>query len=286
MLETNKIYLGDCYDLIKQIPDKSIDLIYTDIPYEFVGGGWSAKTEMGKRIKNNKDEYTFQQSKIDHLQKQADKYLAIMKQYPSDSLEYQKAHVNRGKYLTELETYDINKGIDYSILDEFVRVMKEINIFIWCSKMQIPILLNYFIDKECNFEILVWCKTNPTPKTNNVFLQDVEYCLFFRHKKIKRKLNNGYDLKSRYYISATNQSDKAKYKHPTIKPLELVKRHILHTTNENDIVLDTFIGSGATAKACQETNRQYIGFEIDEKYYKIAVDRLNNINARGEVSIF
>ena len=129
MLETNKIYLGDCYDLIKQIPDKSIDLIYTDIPYEFISGGASRK-EFGKKIK------------------------------------------------------------------------------------------------------------------------------------------------------------KAKYKHPTIKPLELVKKHILHTTNENDIVLDAFLGSGTTAKACQETNRQYIGFEINEEYYKIAVDRLNNINARGEVSIF
>ena len=76
------------------------------------------------------------------------------------------------------------------------------------------------------------------------------------------------------------------YKHPTIKPLELVKRHIQHSTNENDIVLDCFAGSGTTLKACQELNRQYIGFEINEDYYNIAKDRLNNINAKGEVSLF
>ena len=239
MLKPNNIYLGDCYDLIKQIPDKSVDLIYTDIPYLIEDGGCS-KSELSLRIRR--------------VQKQ--------------------------------EIEDIRHSIDYSIFDELCRVMKYIYIYIWCSKEQMLDIMNYFIKKKkCRFNLLVWCKTNPTPMTNNVWLPDVEYCFCFKELGAPR-YNDGYNLKSKYYVSAKNKTDKDLYGHPTIKPLELVKRHILHSTQENDIVLDPFCGSGTTLKACKDLNRQYIGFEINPKYYQIAVDRLNNLNQRGEYSLF
>lgn len=150
--------------------------------------------------------------------------------------------------------------------------MKKVNIFIWCSKSQILDLMNYF--KEYNFEILVWCKTNPLPQTNNVWLSDIEYCLYFREKGVK--LNDGFYLKSKYYISAINQADKKIYNHPTIKPIEFVRNNILHVTQENDLVLDCFCGSGTTCVACKQTNRRYLGFEINKKYYEIAKKRLND----------
>ena len=145
--------------------------------------------------------------------------------------------------------------------------------------------MKYFIEKKkCNYELLVWCKTNPIPTINNVFLSDIEYCLLFREKGCK--LNDDYNLKSKWYISPINKSDKDLYNHPTIKPLDLVKRHILHSTQPNDIVLDCFCGSGTTCVACKETGRRYIGMEIDKDYWKIANDRLNGINANGQMSIF
>lgn len=134
-------------------------------------------------------------------------------------------------------------------------------------------IMNYF-SKYANYEILVWCKTNPTPATNNVWLPDVEYCLYFRENGVK--LNPGYHLKSKWYQSATNRKDKKLYNHPTIKPLELVKNHLLHTTQEGDVILDPFVGSGTTCKACQEVGRQFIGFEINEKFYNVAKARLND----------
>ena len=146
--------------------------------------------------------------------------------------------------------------------------------------------MKYFIDKKkCLFELLVWCKTNPSPTGNNMYLPDVEYCLMFRESS-KTKLNDGYELKSRWHISGLNVKDKENFNHPTIKPLELVKRHILHSTQPNDIVLDCFCGSGTTCVAAKETGRRFIGMEIDKDYYKIAVDRLNGINANGQMSIF
>jgi DNA modification methylase len=234
-MELNKIYLGDAYKLIKEIPNKSVDCIYTDVPYLYQKGGASS-TLLGQRMVKMRNQLA-----------------------------------------------DISDGFNYSILDEFVRVMKRINIFIWCSKSQILDIMNYFNKYDLNYELLVWCKTNPVPK-NNSWNSDLEYCLVFREKNYSLAL--GYELKSKWHITPINIDDKNQFGHPTIKPLDLVKRHLLHATQENDVILDPFIGSGTTGVAAKETKRQFIGFEIDSNYYKLANDRLNGINKGGQTSIF
>ena len=144
--------------------------------------------------------------------------------------------------------------------------------------------MKHYEDKDCNVDLLVWCKTNPIPTCNNKYLSDLEYCVFARDKNTP--LNGTYETKSKYYISGANVQDKELYKHPTIKPLELVKNHIINSTKENDIVLDCFCGSGTTCVAAKELNRRYIGMEIDPEYHKIAVNRLNGITANGQLSLF
>jgi DNA modification methylase len=228
-MELNKVYLGDAYKMIKDIPDKSVDCIYTDIPYLYESGG-SGNSELSKRIETMKN---------------------------------------------EIRSANIYDGINYDILNDFLRISRKINIFIWCSRLQLLDLMNFFIPKGFQFRILTWHKTNPTPSTNNSWLPDTEYCLYFKDNTFS--LNDGYELKSQYYISPINKKDKDLYNHPTIKPLELVKRHLLHTTQENDVIFDPFLGSGTTAVACKETKRNYIGFEDNEEYYKTSLDRLNNI---------
>lgn len=140
------------------------------------------------------------------------------------------------------------------------------------------------MNKGCFWELFTWHKSNPIPTCNNTYLSDTEYCLIFREKGTN--LYGSYETKSKYYISNINKEDKDKYLHPTIKPLEVVKNHIINSTNENDIVLDCFCGSGTTCVAAKETGRRYIGMEIDPEYYKIAKDRLNGITANGQTSIF
>jgi DNA modification methylase len=182
-----------------------------------------------------------------------------------------------GKRLVNIhkQLKDISDGIDYKIFDDFVRILKKINIFIWCSKHQIPDILNYFLEFNVNYEILVWCKSNPVPK-NQSWLSDIEYCLYFREKNFP--LNTGYEFKSKFFVSSINMDDKLLYDHPTIKPLEFVKNHILHTTQENDIICDFFLGSGTSCVAVKELNRQYLGFGINKQYFDVACDRLNQIN--------
>ena len=66
-------------------------------------------------------------------------------------------------------------------------------------------------------------------------------------------------------------------KHPTEKPVELLKLLIENSSNEGDIVMDCFMGSGSTGIACINTNRKFIGIEIDKKYYDIAIERIQEI---------
>lgn len=212
MIEPNNIYLGDCYELIKDVPDKSVDLVYVDIPYLFTSHG-AGTSELADRATKRNIELIISD----------ERYLKSKGQSNAEALRIAKNANKRNNNLISLED-----GIDYSIFNEYRRVLKKLNIFVWCSKLQIIDILNYF-SQFGMYEILVWCKTNPIPVTNNIWLPDVEYCLYFREKGIK--LNNDYNLKSKYYISSANVEDKHNYLHPTIKPIELVKKHIKHTTD-------------------------------------------------------
>lgn len=230
----NKITCGDAYELIKELPDNSVDCVYTDIPYDmnFIGSG-ALKHKLGKYIANQVESFS--------------------------------------------------NGIDYSIIKEYIRVMKNINCFIWCSKNQIYDIMSVFQEHKCEFNILTWTKTNPIPFGNAIWLSDIEYCLHFYKGA---GYNVGWENKKKNFSSPINQKDKDKFSHATIKPIEMVKKHLLNMTQPNDIVLDTFIGSGTTAVACQDIGRQYIGFEIEEKWCQIARDRLNKVDANGQTSLF
>jgi DNA modification methylase len=74
-----------------------------------------------------------------------------------------------------------------------------------------------------------------------------------------------------------NQKDKKLYRHPTCKPVDILKNFIVNSTNENDSVLDPFMGSGSTGEACLLTNRKFIGIELEEKYFNISKERLEKI---------
>lgn len=251
--QPNNIYNVDCYKAIKELPDKSIDLVYIDIPYDLEGNGGGGCFGSKKRDYHKEYEKVSQNTNVSGVQKRTTTTINNIK--------------------------EIAFGIDYNILEELCRIMKNINIYIWCSKKQIPFLLNYFLDKGCFWELFVWHKTNPIPTCNNKYLSDTEYCLIFREQGTS--VNNGnYHTKSKYYISELNKKDKDLYDHPTIKPLEVVKNHIINSTQQNDLILDCFLGSGTTAVACKELGRRYIGFEIDENYFRIAKDRLNGISQK------
>lgn len=266
-LAINTIHLGDAYKLIKQVPDKSVDLIYTDIPYSFVGNGLNVGGGcFGTKKRDYHSEYTkvAENSNVSGLAK---------RRSSSSSLQ------------------NISYGIDFSILEEFCRVLKHIYIYIWCSKEQILPIMNFFInEKHCFNDLFVWAKTNPIPTANGTYLPDLEYCLMFREKGTK--IGGTYHTKSKYFVSSCNKDDKNQYEHPTCKPVPFIENHLtnsvldLKTDDYTPLVLDPFCGSASTLIACKHLKINYMGFEIEKKWVDIGSMRLKGENIKGELNLF
>ena len=176
-------------------------------------------------------------------------------------------------YNDELYKSNLTGGYDYNILEEIIRVLKKINIYIFCNGEQIPFYIKYFVlDRKCKMDIIIWNKTNALPLFNNKYLSDKEYCLYFR-KGGYCSPKNYEDAKTVFYYPI-NIKDKRRWNHPTIKPEELVRKLIRNSSHENDLVLDCFMGSGTTAVCCVKEKRNYIGFEINKSFYETCLKRI------------
>lgn len=183
-------------------------------------------------------------------------------------------------YFDKIKDKNMSLGYNEYYLDEMLRVLRKVNIYIFCNKNQLGWYFDYFKKYHC--DILIWHKTNPIPIVNNKYLSDVEYIFFAREKGAK--LYGSYETKSKVYTSKVNREDLKKYGHPTIKPLPLIERIITNSSLEGGTILDPFMGSGTTAVACIKNRRDYIGFEINEEYYKTAQQRIQT--AKSELTLF
>lgn len=175
------------------------------------------------------------------------------------------------RYVKELK--DIKDGFSSTVLDELCRVMKKINCYFFCSQKQIIPLLDYFVKgKKCNWNILSWHKSNPVPACGNKYLTDTEFILFFREKGVK--VYGSFATKRTHYLTPLNVADKKKYGHPTCKPVSILENLIVNSSQEGDVVLDPFMGSGSTGEACINKCRDFVGIEINEEYFKVARNRI------------
>ena len=238
-METNVIYNEDCFVGLKKIPNKSIDLIITDPPY------WHKKSP-GKPYSDRKQCKTdsgFSNSKLFNAE-------GFMMREMSDFREEQ-----------------IN-----AVLKEFVRVCKIPNMYIFCNETQVPYYAMWAEKNNLMFSILVWEK--PLSIINkNRFSQNIEFIV--RIYDYGTALNKVEDLNFLYNrvkkVKPLSHKEKI---HPTQKPISLMEEFIILSSNIGDVVLDAFCGSGTTAIACLNQNRNFICFEKNEEYAKIANERI------------
>ena len=176
---------------------------------------------------------------------------------------------NTQKYKTA-EYKKICSGFDIeAIFGELKRISKKFNLFCFCSNAQLSKIMAWGEANGYYTTCLVWHKYNAAPFANGVWRQDAEFCVHIREKgatfqgdaKLKCKITK-----------IPNQA--SKYGHPTEKPIELIKKYVLIGSSEGDTVFDPFMGSGTTAAACKELNRNFIGCEIESKYCEMAEKRL------------
>ena len=186
------------------------------------------------------------------------------------------------KFMQEVKDHKMIDGIDTneflnSCLGLFCHKQKFCAV-ITCSTKQIIEYISWAENNGFQYGIGVWHKSNPAPLCNYKYLNDVEYWIYIKGNK--SKILGSYHSKSLVYKSQINKKDKKEFLHPTCKPIEFMEKFVTNHTTEGQVVLDPFMGSGSTGVACKNLNRNFIGIELDRKYFDIAEKRLSTINEK------
>lgn len=215
---------GDCLELMKSIPDGSVDLCVSDIPYKLTGGG------------------------------------------KGDGLNSKRP---KGILKDNNQIVIVPKFEDW--LPELYRVMKNgSHIYLMCNFKNLNDLMNK--TQKVGFKhvnLLVWEKNNCTP--SQFYMKNCEYTLMVR-KGSSKYIN---DIGSSKTVHKFENIIGNKV-HPTEKPIDLMEFYIKNSSNESEIVLDMFMGSGSTGVAAKNLNRAFIGIELDENYFNIAKQRIES----------
>ena len=244
-----KLYKGDCLELMKNIEDKSIDCIICDLPY-----GVTSKNKWDTIIP----------------------YEPLWK-------EYKRIIKDNGPIIL----FGQDKFTAKTMLSN--EKMHRYNL-IWNKVLTSGFLNAGRMPLREHEDIMIFYKKLPT--YNPQFTEGKPlHGMGEKFKKVKNNNNNYNDFNSCNNPSANREGDTKKYPksiltfprpasskmlHPTEKPVELLEYLIKTYSNENDVILDNCMGSGSTGVACLNTNRRFIGIELDEKYFNIAKDRLEN----------
>lgn len=239
-----KLFHGDCLQVLPQFPANSVDMIFADPPYFLSNGGITCHA--GRMVS-----------------------------------------VNKGKW-------DVSRGIEenhkfnLAWLSQCQRVLKESGV-IWVSGTAHIIFSVGFAMQQLGFKILndiIWFKPNASPNLScRYFTHSTETVIWaaknqkskhtFNYKLMKQ-LGNGKQMRNLWEISPPQPKEKTHGKHPTQKPLKLLERILLASTNEGELVLDPFNGSGSTGIAALRLGRKYIGIDISEEYLDLTISRLED----------
>lgn len=254
-----KLYNEDCLVVLKEIPDESVDCVVTDCPYHIVSGGCS-----NGAYGNHKEPGGIFERHVTGKTKHISLFGILN---DNDATTYAR----QGK----LFKHNDIKFEDW--LPEVYRVLKQdTHCYIMINPRNLAELQMKAEKVGFKFQqILIWQKNNATP--NKYYLNSYEMILMLRKGKAKNINHMG----TKNVLQINNIIGNKK--HPTEKPVELMEILIDNSTNTGDVVIDPFMGAGSTGVACKNLNRDFIGIEIDEKYFKIAEERINDIEVKQEI---
>lgn len=246
----NNIYLRDSIEAMKKLPSECIDLCITDPPYKL------NKTTGGLSVTDFNAKW-------------------------------------QGNLRASDKTANIINNVKFSDwLPEVYRLLKpQSHFYVFVNDKNLQDILNEGTKAKFKLHnVLVWKKNNKTP--NKYYMKDCEFIIFFRkgksvpihnlgdsqyqdHTYEEDDYYNDNEIWEEKVIECQNINGKDKL-HPTQKPVKLLEKLILNSSSEGRLVFDPFMGSGSTAIAAINTNRKFLGFEIDEKYYKVSQERIRN----------
>jgi site-specific DNA-methyltransferase (adenine-specific)/modification methylase len=238
-----ELYEGDCIEIMKSMPDNSVDCIITDPPYNI--------SKEGNKIQRNYEHYNWDRRSDIGL----------------DFGEWDRC------WETEEDFFNFTE----SWFAECVRVLKESGwIYIFFGK-QMTGIFDLLLSKKYGIKartIYVWVKSNPVPSFRKVnWISGTEH-IWVGSKGDSKLKNFLYQKDMNNYFISPNASAYKETEHPTEKPVKLIKHLITVNSNEGDIILDCFAGSGTTGKAAYELNRNCILIEKELEYCEIIKNRM------------
>lgn len=228
---------GDCLNLIKSIPDSSIDLILTDPPYN-LGLFMHQRGTNLKGMRNNHFAYS-----------------------GWDDLSYDDWSNVMQELLVECNRVLKPKGA----------------LLMFMSVIKLETIIDLATSAGLYYKTTgVWHKTNPMPRNMNLhFINSIEPWVYFISKGRTGVFNN--KQKSVHDFVETSTITASEHKlgcHPTQKPKKLLSHFVELLSNRGDVVLDPFMGSGSTGVVCELLDRRFIGFELNSEYFEIASRRI------------
>ena len=231
---------SDCLTALKDIASQSIDLILTDPPYN-----------LG----------LFMQKRDTNLKKMRDNFFGAA---DWDNLDYESWKQSLDNFFEQAARV-IKIGGSMIV---FMAIIKVESIIAIAEK-------HGFYYKTTG----IWHKLNPMPRNMNLhFVNSTECWLYFIYKKRTGTFNNdGGVIHDFVETSLTTGNEKKHGKHPTQKPVQLMKHFINLLSNKGDLVLDPFMGSGSTGVAAKLLERKFIGIEINKEYFEIAKNRIEEL---------
>lgn len=238
------LFKTNCFDILPNIPENSIDMIFADPPYFLSNGGFTCHA--GKKVSVNK-------GKWDVSQGREETYLFTLRWLR----ECQRILAPNGTIWVSGTSHIIYTA-GYAMQDLGYKILNDIAWF----KVNPPPNLScrYFTHST---ETILWAAKNKDSRH------------YFNYELMK-KFNNNKQMLSLWSIKAPGSEEKKYGKHPTQKPLQLLDRIVLASTRRGDIVLDPFSGSGTTGIAAYKEGRQYIGIELEQSYLDVSIKRLKD----------
>ncbi|MCD6229516.1 MAG: site-specific DNA-methyltransferase [Candidatus Diapherotrites archaeon] len=247
--ENITLFQGDCLEVLQKLDENSVDLIFADPPYNLSNGGLTCKA--GKFVSVNKGNW--------------DKSRGVMGDFNFTVLwlkECRRVLKPNGTIWVSGTHHNIHQ-VGFALQTLKFHLMNEI---VWFKPNASPNLsCRYFTHSH---ETLIWAKKEKSEK------HKFNYPLmrFWDSDLLNKK---GKQMRSVWTIPLTPLKEKTAGKHPTQKPIELLKRIITASTDEGAVVLDPFNGSGTTGVVANMLGRKYIGIEKEKEYLDLTLKRLN-----------
>lgn len=246
------LFREDCIELLKQIPENTIDMIFADPPYNLSNGGFTVHA--GKMVSVHKGDWD--------KSKGVDQDFEFHTRWIQECYRVLKPNGTiwiSGTYHSIYQCGFALQLLGYKILNDIT----------WFKPNASPNLSGRYF--TASHETLLWARKDPNGK-HTFNYQEMKNGNWHETDFIKK---DGKQMRSVWALGTPRTDEKTFGKHPTQKPLALLERIVLASSNKGDIILDPFTGSSTTGLAAVKHGRKFIGIDLEKEYLDLSKKRFN-----------